>query len=105
MLGFLKCTDSKCGPADGATVDVADGSSNAPTDPRIENPTDPKCLDDNKALLVSGPNGNDQTGSGSCALLNNPSDPKCLDESTALFVSGSTGVMTRLPGAEHARSH
>ena len=57
------CSDRACEARDGA----ADGGSDAPTAPCLGNPTAAECLDEKKALFVSGAKGNDQDATGSQA--------------------------------------
>ena len=79
-LGFLvtacpavlddECAEGACGPRTNAGEggsDVVDGGADAPVDPCVNTPTDPKCLDENTALFVSAPNGNNADATGSQA--------------------------------------
>jgi len=77
-LGFLvtacpavlddECAEGACSPRTNAGEggsDVVDGGADAPVDPCVNTPTDPKCLDENTALFVSAPNGNNADATGS----------------------------------------
>ena len=81
-LGFLitacpaslddRCADGACAASGDAApgqdaVIVVDGGSDATTDPCIDKPTDPACLDENKTLFVSAPNGVDASATGTQA--------------------------------------
>ena len=58
-----RCSEGPCDQRDGApTGDSGDGGP--VTDPCLANPTSPDCLDENKALFVSNPKGNDQDALG-----------------------------------------
>ena len=62
-----RCSEGACDPRDAAAGDARDGGSDAPTDPCLGNPTAAECLDEKKALFVSGSKGNDQDATGSQA--------------------------------------
>jgi hypothetical protein len=63
------CAEGACvaatSPGEGG-MDAApgDGGPDASVDPCVEKPTDPACLDENTALFVSAPNGNDADATG-----------------------------------------
>jgi hypothetical protein len=66
-----ECAEGACGPrtnaGEGGSDVVVDGGADAPVDPCVNTPTDPKCLDENTALFVSAPNGNNADATGSQA--------------------------------------
>lgn len=55
-----RCSEGACIAASGEGGLDADGGTDAPTDPCIDNPTDAKCLDESTSLFVSKASGNDQ---------------------------------------------
>jgi hypothetical protein len=63
------CAEGACvaatSPGEGG-LDAAsgDGGPDASVDPCVEKPTDPACLDENTALFVSAPNGNNADATG-----------------------------------------
>ena len=64
-----ECAEGACvsgtSPGEGgADVVTTDGGGDAAVDPCIDTPTDRKCLDENTAIFVSAPNGNDADATG-----------------------------------------
>jgi len=61
-----QCADNACvgGSVGEGGVDGDGGGGDAPVDPCLDKPTEPRCLDETKAIFVSGAVGNDETGGG-----------------------------------------